>query len=254
MQISQIVRAICIASIAASTAGAQVRVPMSTTLVGMARDSAGAPIANVEVWIRGTDLYTHTNAIGGFRFPGAPEGSVKLTMRRLGYEQATVDLELKPGRIDSLVVALTAIPAVLAGVNVNEDVNARSKRLLAGFWERKARGIGNYMTREEVIERNAHSFPDLVRMKPGTQIVMVNGRKQVRFSRSPTIRGDCPPLYFLDGMRIENATGEEVQPGDVEAIEMYSSTATIPPQFQPRMVANPRTCGVIVVWTRLPGS
>ena len=63
---------------------------------------------------------------------------------------------------------------------------------------------------------------------------------------------DCPPQYVVDGMRIENASPDEFVPQDVEAIELYSGPATIPPQFAPRF--NSYTCGAVVIWTRLPGS
>lgn len=238
----------------AGSLDAQVRAPQAAVLVGMTRDSAGVPVSNVEVWIRGTDLYTHTNEIGGFRIAGAPAGSVKVSMRRVGFEQANVDLELRAGRIDSLVVQLTSLTPMLDPMKAEADALARSKELLAGFWDRRKRGNGHFMTRDEIIQKNAQDFSDIVRSLPGVTITSINGRRQVRFSRAPTLRGDCPPLYFVDNIRLENASGEEFPPGDIEALEVYNGSANIPPQFQPRAVAREKTCGVIVVWTRLPGT
>jgi len=40
-------------------------------------------------------------------------------------------------------------------------------------------------------------------------------------------------------------------PSDIEALEFYSGPATTPPQFTNRAFSH--TCGVIVIWTRLPG-
>ena len=130
-----------------------------------------------------------------------------------------------------------------------------SKRLLAGFWERRSRGFGHYLTRDEIDAVGAHDFTDVLRMTPGVNIITVNGRRSVRFGRSMGLRGDCPPQYWVDGMRIENGSPDDFVPGDLEALEIYSGPSTVPPQFAARSVQiGTRTCGAIVVWTRLPGS
>ena len=56
-------------------------------------------------------------------------------------------------------------------------------------------------------------------------------------------------------MRVENASPDEFPPSDLEALELYSGPSTIPAQFAPRsFTIGQRTCGAIVIWTRLPGS
>ncbi len=227
----------------------------TSTLVGLVRDSSGHPIPGVEVWLRGLDLYTHTNDNGGFRLQNCPVGAVKVTVRRLGFEPASVDLMLRAGQTDSLVVALTSLAANLPGVLVEDEATVRSKRLLAGFWDRRSRGFGHYFTREDIEKRDPHDFTDIVRMTPSVTVLNQNGRKVVRFSRGPGLRGDCPPQYWVDGMRIESATPDEFPPQDVEAVELYAGSATIPPQFAPRAQSSRnQTCGAIVIWTRLPGT
>jgi hypothetical protein len=227
----------------------------TTTLVGLIRDSTGHGIPGVEVWLRNSDLYTHTNDAGGFRIANSPVGAVKVTVRRMGFEATTVDLMLRAGQTDSLVVALSVIAANLPGMLVEDEAMTRSKRLLSGFWERRSRGFGHFYTREDIERREAHDFADIVRMTPSVSIVNVNGRKVIRFSRSPGVRGDCPPQYWVDGMRIENASPDEFPPMDVEAIELYAGSATIPPQFAPRIqTMRTQTCGAVVIWTRLPGT
>jgi Carboxypeptidase regulatory-like domain/TonB-dependent Receptor Plug Domain len=233
--------------------GAQSRLPAASVLVGMVKDSAGIPLQGVEVWLRGTDLYAHTGADGGFRLAGVPAGSAKVMLRRLGFEQATVDLDLRAGRTDSLVVSLTAVVANLPGVVVEAD--ARSKQLLPGFWDRRSKGFGHFFTRDEIEAAHPQDFTDILRTTPGVNITSISGRRQVRFSRAAfNTRGDCPPQYWVDGMRVENASADEFPPQDVEALEVYAGAATIPSQFAPRAVQVQKTCGAIVIWTRLPGT
>ena len=229
-------------------AGASVAPP--ATLVGSVRDSAGRPLGNAEIWLRGSDLYTHTNDNGGFRLPSVPEGNFKVSVRRLGYAPALVDIKLRSGQIDSLVLELTPAAASLPGVLVEEEADSRSKRLLAGFWDRREKGFGHFFTREEIEKKDPHEFIDIVRMTPGLKIETRNGRPAIRFRQ--TGNRDCPPQYWVDGIRVENASPDEFTPHDVEAIEVYNGVATTPSQFAPKMTTI--ACGTIVIWTRLPGT
>ncbi|NUP55819.1 MAG: TonB-dependent receptor plug domain-containing protein [Gemmatimonadaceae bacterium] len=225
---------------------------LPATLVGVVRYSAGSPIPAVEVRFTGTDqISVRTNDSGGFRMVNLPVGIGKVTVRRMGFGPATAEVRLRSGRTDSLVFALNPLATTLAGVLVEDEYEARSHRLLAGFWERRSRGFGYFLTRDEIEKRDAHEFADLARMAPNVLVGTRNGRRVIRFTRSATAR-DCPPQYVVDGMKIENGSPDEFTPQDVEAIEFYSGPATIPPQFAPRF--NSYTCGAVVIWTRLPGS
>jgi hypothetical protein len=225
---------------------------LPATLVGVVRDSAGHPIPAVEVRFIGADLVSvRTNDSGGFRMVNLPVGMGNVTVRRMGFGPAKAEVRLRSGRTDSLVFSLTALATTLAGVLVEDEYEARSHRLLAGFWERRSRGFGYFMTRDDIERRDAHEFADLARMAPSVTVGTRNGRRVIRFSRSAGGR-DCPPQYVVDGMKIENGSPDEFTPQDVEAIEFYSGPATIPPQFAPRF--NSYTCGAVVIWTRLPGT
>jgi len=168
----------------------------------------------------------------------------------MGFLPATVNLTLRGGQTDSLVLALTMSSVSIAGVLVEDEYEARSHRLLAGFWERRSRGFGNYVTRDEIEKGQPREFTDIVRMLPGVTVQTRGGRKVIRFSRGSQ-RADCPPQFYVDGMRIDSMSPDEMTPQDVEAIEVYSGPATTPPQFAPKF--NSYTCGAVVIWTRLPG-
>ena len=239
--------ALCSGAFAA--AGAQL---LPATLVGVVRDSSGIPIPGVEVRFKGADFVSvRTNDSGGFRMVNLPTGPASVTLRRMGFAPASAEVRLRSGRTDSLVFSLNALAATLAGVLVEDEYEARSHRLLAGFWDRRARGFGYFLTRDEIEKRDAREFADLVRMMPSVSVGTRNGRRTIRFNRGVSGR-DCPPQYVVDGMKIENGSPDEFTPQDIEAIELYSGPATIPPQFAPRF--NSFTCGAVVIWTRLPGT
>lgn len=239
------------AAVVPSGSGAQQQV---ATLVGLVRDSSGHPIPNAEVRLTGSLNLTHTNDSGGFKLPNLPLGTVNVTARRMGFAPASFDLRMRAGQRDSLVLTLTVLAQNLPGVVAEDEAMARSLRLLSGFWSRRSQGFGHYLTRDEIVKRDAHEFTDLVRMIPSVSVQVKNGRSTIRFPRyggQSAVRGDCPPLFWVDGQRVENASPDEFPPNDMEAIEIYAGSATIPPQFAPRMTSN--TCGVIVIWTRIPG-
>lgn len=225
--------------------------PYETQLIGMVRDSAGRPVMGVELRLKGRDvILARTNDEGGFRISSMPVGQSSLALRRLGFAPAVIDVRLRANALDSLVITMSALPAVLAEVAAVDEHDALSRRVLARFWERKKNGFGKFMTRDEIENRNATDFADLVRAMPGVRVTTSNGRPAIRFSRNNPMR-DCPPQFIVNGIRIENGSPDEFAPMDVEALEIYSSVATIPVEFQPR--PNSDTCGAVVIWTRLPG-
>lgn len=220
-------------------------------LVGIVRDSAGQPVRDVQIRLSGAAARrTLTGDSGGFAFESLPPGPTLVSLRRLGFAPDSTRIILRAGRTDSLVLVLESMASKLPGVLVEDEMDARSHRLLAGFWERRSRGFGSFLTRDEIDKRDAHDFVDLTRMIPSLRVVNLNGRRTLRFNGSLQPR-DCPPQYVVDGMRIESGSPDEFTPTDIEAVEFYSGPATTPPQFTNR--AFNHTCGVIVIWTRLPG-
>jgi hypothetical protein len=250
--VSLLVRGVTAASVLCCPSAAVRAQLLPAALVGVVRDSAGTAIPGVEVRFKGGDFVSvRTNDSGGFRMTNLPTGLATVTLRRLGFAPASTEVRLRSARTDSLVFTLAAVATTIAGVLVEDEYEARSHRLLAGFWERRGRGFGNFITRDEIEKRDPHEFVDLARMIPSVSVGSKNGRKTIRFNRGTGSR-DCPPQYFVDGMRIENGSPDEFSPQDIEAVELYSGPATMPPQFTPRF--NSYTCGAVVIWTRLPGT
>ena len=196
-------------------------------------------------------LAVRTNDSGGFRMPNLPLGPATMSVRRMGFTPSTAEVRVRAGQTDSLVFVLTPLATTIAGVLVEDEHEAKSRRMLAGFWERRSRGFGYFLTRDQIVQRDARNFVDLTRMVPSVTVALKNGRPTIRFTRGQLGR-DCPPQYIVDGMRIENGSPDEFVPEDVEALELYSGPSTIPPQFAPRF--NSYTCGAVVIWTRLPGT
>jgi Outer membrane cobalamin receptor protein len=223
----------------------------ATSLTGVVRDSTGAPLGGVELRLVGaTSTLARTDERGGFRLPPMDVGLHSIALRRLGFEPAVVDVRIRPGHSDSLVITMAQLVAVLDEVAVIAERDARSKKLLPEFWRRRKNGFGFFMTRDEIEDRHAENLIELIRRVPGVRTMQQSGRQTVRFARSLGAR-DCPPQYIVDGIRITNGSPDEFAPTDVEALEIYTGLANLPVEYQPHF--DTYTCGAIVIWTRLPG-
>jgi hypothetical protein len=239
--------ALVVSLIATTSLGAQA--PRS--LVGLVRDSSGHGIPGAEVRARGNVVVAITNDSGRFHVAQMPIGERGVFVRRLGFAPQRSPIQTSAtGSTDSVVVVLVAVAHSLAAVEVVDPHDSLSRKVLAEFWDRRARGFGKFVTRDEIERKGASRFVDVVRSVSSVSIMSYRGRQEIRF-RGGGIGStrDCPPQYWMDGIPLERGSADEISPENVEAIELYASPATTPPQFSTRT----STCGTVVVWSRLPG-
>jgi hypothetical protein len=223
----------------------------SRALVGHVRDSLGHAIGGAEVRSRGNVVVAFSDDSGRFHVAAMPVGAQGIVVRRLGFAPARVPILSGVGMVDSVRITLRAIPAYLPAITVEEQHDSLSKKVLAQFWERRARGFGKFVTRDEIERKGSYRFVDIVRSVSGVSILTSRGRPDIRFRGAGlgSMARDCPPQYWLDGIPLQNGTADEFTPDNVEAIELYPSAATTPPQFTTRGL----TCGTVIIWSRLPG-
>lgn len=111
----------------ATAAGAQNPPLAPATMVGVVRDSTGAPIADAEVIIRELTQGTRTNARGEFALRDVPVGAYQVWFRRLGYRSVDYNWEARPGERTEVTVALHAVPRTLDPVVVRAEEDRRLK-------------------------------------------------------------------------------------------------------------------------------
>ena len=218
-------------------------------LFGLVKDSLGHAVAGAEVRARGNVVVAFSDDSGRFHVAQMPVGARGVFVRRLGFAPTRAPITPGAGDIDSVAVMLRAIPQALPKITVQDEHDSLSKKVLAEFWARRARGFGKFMTRDEIEDKGASRFVDVVRNVSGVTIQFARGRQDIRFRGAAFGSRDCPPQYWLDGIPLQNGGADEFAPDNVEAIELYSSPATTPPQFNTRSA----TCGTVVIWSRLPG-
>ena len=216
-------------------------------LTGTVRDTGGVPVASARVASSG--YLTTTDSGGRFILPGLPYGLIGVSVRRLGFEPRDTSFNFVAGGTDSLIVVLALVPHELEGITT--EAETRSRRWLAEFHRRRQGNVGTFLDRKQIEERHVQRISDLMRRLPGVRVsVDRNGRQQMRMGRSAGGR-DCPPDFWIDGVRAAGLTVDDVPLQDVEALEIYKGPSGIPPELNSRF-GNPG-CGAVVIWTRVPG-
>lgn len=215
-------------------------------LHGIVRDSAGAPVHQADVGIVALHKLTRTDESGRFRIDAVPVGTVSVSIRKLGFEPQTIPHTVSPRGFDTLTVVMSVKVAALPGVRISER-ELRRMLWIEDFYRRRTRGIGTYLTRDEIDARRASRVSDALRDTPGIRFVRVRGGTGVRFMSAPSNRRDCTPMLWLDGQRAPGMEVDDLPVNEIEGIELYHGPSTTPMQFSQGAVT---TCGTIVVWSR----
>ncbi|HSQ31319.1 MAG TPA: carboxypeptidase regulatory-like domain-containing protein [Gemmatimonadaceae bacterium] len=221
------------------------------TLRGVVVDSASrAPVPFADVSIIALHLVARADSLGRFTLNKLPKGPVEVSIRRIGYEPQRETMFLTGGSNDSVLVTLVAQPEVLSAIEVSAG-ERRRRQMVEDFYVRRARGIGSFVTREDLEARHARLATDALNM-PGVSLQRTRYGMTVRFMGTAKMRRDCEPTLWVDGQRAPNMELDEIPVNDIEGIELYHGPSTTPAQFWQGNTSN-AGCGTIVVWSRVPG-
>lgn len=213
---------------------------------GRVTDSAGVAVADADVAIVEIHVLTRTDAQGRFTLAKVPRGQYEVSVRRLGYQPATIKAVVGDMSY-SYDVTLIQRPAELSGVNVNADMKLRLG--IEDFYRRRAAGAGGtFFTRIDIAARNAHRTTDVLRNSPGVRIVSSRAGNGIRFNG----KRQCAPAIWLDGQEVRDMELDNIPVTDIEGMEIYSGPSTTPMQFSHGWSRT--DCGAIVIWTRIPGT
>jgi len=184
-----------------------------------------------------------SDSLGVFRAPRLAPAGYQIRVEALGYAPLAHSVVLAGYGTADLQIELAPAALELEPIVV---VSRRRTRLeTAGFYERRQRGFGHSLTREEIEARHASMVTDLVRTMPGVRVSPgTMGRGGVL-----QMRGGCIPDVILDGVRMSAPVhlDDVLSVSDLEGIEIYSG-ATSPTEY------SHSSCGTVLAWTRDPGS
>ena len=198
---------------------------------------------------------------GSFTLRAPDEGDYFLYVHRSGYLSVLDGLfELGDEGVIDLAVGLRAEPIPVEPV----VVSVRGRR--DSFWteafdRRRELGLGHFITREQIERRAVENLADAMREVP--RLIVTTPAPS--FTRPTGVRhpellmhsmgvDPCSPSLFVDGHLViigGRRPGMAVRPDDfvdpsaAEAVEIYTSPAEIPVEFEAGT-----GCGVVAIWTR----
>jgi len=228
------------------------------TLAGRVMDATDSgAVAYAEVQIVGTNVITRADGRGNYRLSDIPTTAKEFSVRALGYARLTQSEEFTPGVSLQRNVYLMRIPRTLSQIKV-QGRSMRVPRSFEQIYERGARGMGYFITREQIDSLNPFDLKTMLAGVPGVYTnsrgvyfqrcgasergeLWIDGQRVTKFrrQRSPTAVGNDPDPYFF------NEFLEQVRPSSVQAIEIYPTHAFIPGEF-----LDGQPCAVIAIWNK----
>jgi len=233
--------------------------PNAAILIGRVLDvvDSGA-IANAGIQIVGTTLDDRSDGRGRYRIASVPAGVYEIEVRSFRYKPIRRSVTFVAGDSVRLDIYMEHVPALLSEI----VVHGRALRVPHGFeaiYERGARGWGTFITSEQIDSLNPRDIKTMFEPIKG-MFVSQNGVYFNRCYGSPKLWGEYAELW-IDGDRVtkfqnfsRSATDprgmneylEQLPPRDVQAIEVYTSSGSIPAEF----TSGGSPCAVIAVWTK----
>lgn len=201
--------------------------------------------------------FTSSNESGDFLLSAPNSGQYLVVAEAFGYH-AIQDGPVELGPTDTMRVEFFIPP----DPERLDPLVVEAKRLdwrlrISGFYRRNERGIGQFITREDIDDIRPHDMPSLfvwgvpgMSLRPTREGNMVPVFSRGRAGTSVSGAGGCSPMYFVDGLPAILKAWEGVDflvhPNNVAAVEVYASRAETPVQFRDSRAR----CGTILIWTR----
>lgn len=203
------------------------------------------PVVGATVALTAGGVVAVTQDEGAFLLPVGGAGRFVVETSHVAYAVRTDTIHLSEGRNAVVQILLVETAIELPPITVE----THSTRLEdAGFFQRRDRGGGVFITREDIAEQKARSVSDLFARVPGLRRAQgADGNSRVDSRGGRMITRRCELQYFIDGVRTELGTGIDGIPIEiVEGIEVYRGGSEVPMQFDHGTAA----CGAVVLWTR----
>lgn len=182
---------------------------------GTVVDQIGEPVIGVNVILKGTTTGSITDLDGQFTLRGVPGDGI-LTVSYIGYKHQEVSV----GNRTSLRIV------------IQEDVEALDEVIVVGYGVQKKTDITGAMARVGEKEMKAMPVQNALQAMQGkTAGVDITSNERPGEVGSVTIRGvrslnaSNGPLYVVDGIPMQGASIENINPSDIESIDVLKDAS-----------------------------
>ena len=135
------------------------------TLSGVVRASEGTPVASAEVRVQGTRAETRTDVQGAYTLSGLPAGTQQLQVRRVGFAEVEVPIDLRRGTTTVHDVVLKRI------VNLDSVLVVASRPKYPDFYvhQSMAAGFGIFLGPEAIAKEHVVRTGDILEKRPASR-------------------------------------------------------------------------------------
>jgi hypothetical protein len=233
------VPALCVVAALAAATAQQDTLARLTGSVSSSKN--GRPLADVMVSVMGTGAFQITDSSGAFAIARLPPG--RHTLRLAWHDRVSEDYQvgLRAGQVLDLAILLDVGGVELAPIVV-EASSSEWVLSLAGFYSRRGKGFGRFVTSEDIERRKPANLSALLAASGITMRCVRTACYPARYASGRR----CAVPVFLDGLRVEYYDIDNIPPSDVLGIEVYRQGADTPAEFS-RWSAG---CGAVLIWTK----
>jgi TonB-linked SusC/RagA family outer membrane protein len=182
------------------------------TISGKVTDEKGNPISNASITVKGTNSGTVSKEDGSFTLT-LPESARQIEISGVGYGTLTLDVG------QSRTFYSAALPIV------SRDIDEVIVTGYTNIKKSKYAGAATVVTKDKINFIPNASFDQILQGRaPGLLVTAGSGQPgasaRVQLRGQSSISGGNSPLYILDGMPIEDATFQSLNPNDFEDVQV----------------------------------
>ncbi len=186
------------------------------TVTGVVNDSYGDPVIGANVVVKGSSEGTMTDADGNFSLRNVSDNAV-LKVSFMGYATQEVSVAGKSKIVVTLEEDNQMLDeVVMVGYGVQRKVDVTGATARVGMKELTAMPVSNAF---EGMQGKVAGVDIQNSQRPGEV-----GAIQIRGVRS--LNADQGPLYVVDGIVIQNGGIENINPQDIESIDVLKDAAS----------------------------
>jgi len=230
-------------------------------LAGRIVQPDGTPVQGAMLSLMGTSDTLTTSDSGRFAIRDVPSGAYMLWVRHIGFRDARVPITISRQRPHEVTITLArAVPRL---PTVTTTAQLRGGYHDVGLDQRMAAGVGQFVTYDQIVRRQATQVTQLLTgirgILVGQQHMLGDGSQHVGGNNTvvPTRGGRTTCVQVsIDGVA-QTQAGERdldnlIQPSDVGAVEVYTGSER-PPGFGGQGIMALPGCEdvvLIAIWTR----
>ena len=230
------------------TAATSTQIASAQIVRGRVLDADSTGVPSVSVILVGPDGVVRETAVtdstGAFLLASQRAGVFILHASHVGYLNIEQPIDLKRGEEITVRLNLRQTAVALEPLVVS---NRRRVPLdYVGYHQRVRMGVGSYIQRDDINRRRPIRTTDLFQVMNRVRVVQPNSAGPPTVVMRTAGGADCLPNVFVDGVMSSSASElNTLMPTEIEGIEVYSTAAMTPIQFQRNT-----NCGAVVVWLR----